>query len=139
MSTTLFGQFSGRSRPAPHSNAPVIVAIHGGTYTSAYFDVPGYSLLDRAAASGLPIIAPDRPGYGDTPMLAPDEMTLTGQARYLTRELKEAWRTYGQGRPGMVIIGHSIGAAISALIASDPDGLPLLGLAISGIHELSIP
>ena len=49
----------------PLPNAPLIVAIHGGTYTSAYFDVPGYSLLDRADASGVPIIAPDRPGYGE--------------------------------------------------------------------------
>ena len=120
-------------------HTPLIVAIHGGTYTSAYFDVPGYSLLDRTAASGLPIIAPDRPGYGDTPMLAPADMTLRGQARHLTQSLKQVWQTNGAGHPGMVIIGHSIGAAISALIASDPDDLPLLGLAISGIGMRTPP
>lgn len=132
----LFGEFSGLSRAAPlgcGADVPLIMAIHGGTYTSAYFDVPGYSLLDRAAAAGIPIIALDRPSYGETPILAPAEMTLKGQAHFLTQTLKEAWGQYGAGRPGMVIIGHSIGAAISALIASAPDGLPLLGLAMSGV------
>jgi len=140
MTTLLFDTFSGRSRPAPQgSEAPLLVAIHGGTYTSAYFDVPGYSLLDAAATAGLPIIALDRPGYGDTPILAPTDMTILGQARSLTQALKSAWRNYGESRPGMVIIGHSIGAAISAAIASEPDGLPLLGLAISGVGMRTPP
>ncbi|MEY2926435.1 MAG: hypothetical protein RL367_912, partial [Pseudomonadota bacterium] len=134
MTNLLFDQFSGRSRPAEQGiDIPLIVAIHGGTYSSAYFDVPGYSLLDSAAAAGLPVIALDRPGYGNTPILAPVEMTIKGQANYLTQALKSAWRAYGAGRPGIVIIGHSIGAAISAVIASAPDGLPLLGLAVSGV------
>lgn len=133
---TLFGKISGRSRNTEQGasfDAPLIVAIHGGTYTSEYFDVPGYSLLDRAAANGLPIIALDRPSYGTTAILPAAQMTLRGQADYLTEALTEAWRIYGGDRPGMVIIGHSIGAAISAMIASKPDGLPLIGLALSGV------
>jgi len=132
----LFGQTSGLSRntgQAASNDVPLIVAIHGGTYTSAYFDVPGYSLLDRAEANGLPIIALDRPSYGTTPALLSAEMTLRGQADYLTQTLHDVWRIYGAGRPGMVIIGHSIGAAISAMIASKPDGLPLIGVALSGV------
>ena len=139
---TLFGQISGLSRntaQVPSSDAPLIVAIHGGTYTSSYFDVPGYSLLDRAAANGLPIIALDRPTYGTTPALPSADMTLRGQADFLTQALKDIWRAYGAGRPGMVIIGHSIGAAISAMIASKPDGLPLIGLAISGVGMRTPP
>ncbi|MDF2583547.1 MAG: hypothetical protein K0R33_2190, partial [Mycobacterium sp.] len=45
----------------------VIVAIHGGATSSAYFDCPGrpdLSLLRTAAAQGFTVIALDRPGYG---------------------------------------------------------------------------
>jgi pimeloyl-ACP methyl ester carboxylesterase len=133
--TKLFGEFSGRRNipesPAPGS--PLVIAIHGGTYSSAYFDIPGFSLIDRAAANAMPIIAIDRPGYGSTPLLPPDQTTIKGQAVYIERALEEAWRIYGQGRSGIVLIGHSIGAAIAAAIASGNDGLPIIGLAISGV------
>src|ERR1700690_2289096 len=52
------------ARPHAAKDVPLIIALPGGTYTSTYFDIPGYSLLDRAAALGIPIIALDRPGYG---------------------------------------------------------------------------
>ncbi|MDT5099087.1 MAG: hypothetical protein QOC76_2824, partial [Mycobacterium sp.] len=45
----------------------VIVAIHGGATSAAYFDCPGrpeLSLLRSAAANGYTAIALDRPGYG---------------------------------------------------------------------------
>jgi pimeloyl-ACP methyl ester carboxylesterase len=45
----------------------VIVAIHGGGTSAAYFDCPGhprFSLLRSAASSGFTAIALDRPGYG---------------------------------------------------------------------------
>lgn len=136
----LFGELSGRCfRPAgtllPHT--PLIVAIHGGTYTSAYFDVPGASLFESAAANHIPVIAPDRPGYGQSPSLQPQEMTIKGQARYLTEALKDAWHRHGAETQGIVLIGHSIGgaiaAAMAALVASESVDLPLLGLAMSGV------
>lgn len=131
--STFFAGLSGRKR-LPDTIAPgmpLIVAIHGGTYTSAYFDVHGHSLLDRAEALGIPILALDRPGYGESPML--DDGRMASQARFLTGALKEAWDLYGAGTSGMVIVAHSIGAAISLRIASEPDGLPLLGIAVSGV------
>ena len=36
--------------PPAAADVPLVIALHGGTYTSTYFDIPGYSLLDRAAA-----------------------------------------------------------------------------------------
>ncbi|WP_293879733.1 alpha/beta hydrolase [Sphingomonas sp.] len=129
-----FGQVSGRARlHDADSSAPLIVAVHGGTYDSAYFDVPGHSLLDRAVADHLPIIAIDRAGYGDTPLLAKSAMTLRGQGQFLVGALGDIWRLHGEGRPGLFVIGHSIGAAISLFAASNPGDLPLLGLAVSGV------
>jgi len=52
---------TGKRRPAEEApvaqDVPLIIAVHGGTYTSDYFDIPGYSLLDRAAGLGIPIVA----------------------------------------------------------------------------------
>ncbi|MDM0044401.1 alpha/beta hydrolase [Variovorax dokdonensis] len=140
--TSLFGGLSGRFRKpaAPlQPKTPLVVAIHGGTYTSAYFDVPGASLLDRAEANGIPIVAPDRPGYVDSAMLPGAEGTIGGQATALTHALHDAWTHFGEGTCGMVLIGHSIGGAIAATIASDPRGLPLIGLAVSGVGMLTPP
>lgn len=133
--TALFAGLSGLSRfPANElPGAPLVVAVHGGTYTSAYFDVPGYSLLDRAEANGIPIIAIDRPGHGDSALLAPDQSDIAGQARFLTEALHEGWSLYGEGRRGLFIIAHSIGAAISLRIAAEADELPILGIAVSGV------
>jgi len=132
----LFGGLSGRHRlpaGAVAPDTPLVVAIHGGTYTSAYFDVPGASLMEKAAACGIPVVAPDRPGYVGSPILPPGEGTVRGQAKALTKALHDAWQRYGAGTSGMVLIGHSIGGAIAATIASEPDGLPLIGLAVSGV------
>ncbi len=132
----IFGGLSGRQRtPARHptAKAPLVVALHGGTYSSAYFDVPGYSLLDRASALGVPLVAPDRPGYVDSAKLPDGEGTIRGQARALTVALRDAWKRYGEGTQGIVLIGHSIGGAIAATIASEPEDLPIIGLAVSGV------
>src|SRR5262249_20697727 len=75
----------------------------------------------------------DRPGYGSSPILPPQEGTIRGQAKALTRALHDAWQQYGEGTRGIVLIGHSIGAAIAATIAGEADGLPITGLAISGV------
>ncbi|NIB43398.1 alpha/beta hydrolase [Pseudomaricurvus alkylphenolicus] len=132
----LFSCLSGRWAVAQdHAipGAPLIVAIHGGSYTSEYFDVRGYSLFDRASALGLPIIGPDRPGYGMSIKLEDARSDIQGQAAYLLKALEQAWQLYGNDCPGMVIIAHSIGAAIALTIAADNRTLPLLGVAVSGV------
>src|SRR5262249_62022404 len=57
---------SARLAEVPHPRA-VVVALHGGAVTSAYFDAPGqprHSLLRTGAALGFTVLALDRPGYG---------------------------------------------------------------------------
>lgn len=138
--SNLFANLSGRQfKPtgplAPRT--PLVVAIHGGSYTSAYFDVPGASLFEQAAANNIPLIAPDRPGYVSSPALDDGQMTLEGQARFLLKALQDAWQRHGAGTSGLFIIGHSIGGAITANIAAlaaeqAPD-FPLIGIALSGM------
>jgi pimeloyl-ACP methyl ester carboxylesterase len=114
----------------------LVVAIHSGSYTSEYFDIPGYSLFERASAQGLSIIGVDRPGYGMSIKLDDSKSDIQGQANYLRQALAQAWSSYGAGSCGMVIIGHSTGAAIALTIAADNqqgEPLPLLGVAVSGI------
>jgi pimeloyl-ACP methyl ester carboxylesterase len=137
---SLFGELSGRfHKPvgALAPRTPLVVALHGGTYTSAYFDVPGASLFEAAAANRIPLIAPDRPGYVKSLSLAPPDMTVQGQARHLSRALKDAWQRHGAGTTGIFVIGHSIGgaitAAIAALAAQHKPEYPLLGIALSGM------
>lgn len=133
MTMMLTEALSGRHRPAAAGpDVPLVVAVHGGTYTSAYFDLDDSSLLGRAAANGIPAVAIDRPGYVGSAPLAPEKATIADQARYLVAPLRALWERHGEGR-GIVLIGHSIGGAIAATIASAPGDLPVIGLAVSGV------
>lgn len=111
---------------------PLIIALHGGTYTSTYFDVPGYSLLDHAEQLGVPVLAIDRPGYcGSTPVGAGESIILDN-AEVLDHLVAELWTGYGAGTAGVVLIGHSIGGATVSALAARRPSWPLLGIAISG-------
>lgn len=119
-------------RPAA-PDAPLIVALHGGTYTSAYFDVPGFSLLDRAAATGIPIVALDRPCYGETTPLDPGTETIRNSAERLDAIIAGLLEQSTGPARGIVLIGHSIGAAIALAIAARRPSWPLIGVAVSGM------
>lgn len=118
---------------------PLIIAIHGGTYTSAYFDIAGYSLLDRGQANGIPIIAIDRLGYGASSAFATPQTTIQHNAELLNLAIDAIWRTHHNGACGVVLIGHSIGGAVATAIAALQPKWPLLGLAISGVGLEPVP
>lgn len=127
--------FSGRQVVPSHADGaprPLIIALHGGTYTSAYFDIAGHSLLQRAALLDIPVIAIDRPGYGTSTALAPADSTIERNAAVLDALIGEIWAASGQGAAGVVLIGHSIGGAVATAIAARQPSWPLLGLAVSG-------
>ena len=129
--------FSLRRRPdgPVAEGAPLVVALPGGTYTSAYFDIPGQSLLDVAETVGVPVIAVDRPGYGgSSPVAAGDAggSIILANAEVLDHLIGELWEAYGAPTDGVVVIGHSIGGAVTTAIAARHPGWPLLGIAVSG-------
>jgi pimeloyl-ACP methyl ester carboxylesterase len=140
-----FGELtvSGRKRLVDASvggtDRPLIIALHGGTYSSAYFDVPGYSLIDRAEALDMSIIALDRPGYGETTPLAPQDATIPKNAERLVDVIGDIWERYGHGHSGVFLIGHSIGGAITVSIAARRPSWPLLGIAVSGVGLVTPP
>ncbi|MEP7091945.1 MAG: hypothetical protein ABI776_17720, partial [Nocardioidaceae bacterium] len=67
----------------PAANAgldlPLLVALHGGTYSSAYFEVAGGplgSFLELAGRNGFAVLTIDRPGYGESTLLLEEENTF---------------------------------------------------------------
>lgn len=118
---------------------PLIVALHGGSYTSAYFDVPGHSLLDVATANGFDLVALDRPCYGSSDPLPENEVSFGRNAEVLNVAISALWKERSGAYPGIVVIGHSMGAAIAMIIAGGQPDWPLIGVSLSGIHDTAPP
>jgi pimeloyl-ACP methyl ester carboxylesterase len=95
--------------------------------------VVGHSLINRARALGVPILAVDRPGYGQSVPLDPAEATLLRNAEVLDVALNDFWERQNIPARGIVLIGHSIGGAIAIRVAEHHPEWPLLGIAISGV------
>ena len=132
-------RITGVSTEPGAEDLPLVVALHGGSYTSAYFDVPGHSLLEAGQTNGFEVIALDRPGYGGSGPLPPGGVTFARNAEVLDAAITKVWETRGGSRPGIVLIAHSIGAAIAIHIAAGRPAWPLLGIALSGIHDTAPP
>jgi pimeloyl-ACP methyl ester carboxylesterase len=113
----------------------VIVALHGGAASSAYFDAPGQprlSLLRSGAALGFTMIALDRPGYGSS---APYADRLADAAHRVDLAYAAVDRLLAK-RPrgaGVLVLGHSMGCVLAVQMAADERGAGLLGLALAGI------
>jgi pimeloyl-ACP methyl ester carboxylesterase len=125
--------------PGDSTPAPLIACVHGGGYNRHYFDIPDHSLLARASAAGFPTLSLDRPGYGDSDLLSVASDWFPAQAVALDLALGEAWERYGNGRPGIVLIGHSFGATVALRVAARQPSWPLLGLAINGTLDETVP
>lgn len=121
----------------PAANAgldlPLLVALHGGTYSSAYFEVAGGplgSFLELAGRNGFAVLTIDRPGYGESTLLLEEENTFARQAAILDEAIGQATEIWPTS--GVVLVGHSIGGMISLEIAARHPSWPLLGVATSG-------
>ncbi|WP_369227883.1 alpha/beta hydrolase [Streptomyces sp. R39] len=145
--TLLGGRTTGISAlPEEVTDKPVLVFVHGGGATARSFDIPDHSQIQRAAQNGFPAYALDRPGYGGSETLGFPADSETGllhaNAERIDRAVTELWERHRDTAPGVIVIGCSIGAAISTHLASqwsaqDQPGWPLLGLAIADIGQLA--
>jgi pimeloyl-ACP methyl ester carboxylesterase len=110
----------------------VIVAIHGGATTSAYFDCPGHprlSLLRKAASQGYTTVALDRPGYGMSALYA-DEMTQSERRVALAFGVLD--KVVGADRgAGLFMLGHSAGCELALRMTID-ERANALGVEIAG-------
>jgi pimeloyl-ACP methyl ester carboxylesterase len=110
----------------------VIVAIHGGASTAAYFDCPGHprlSMLRTGAALGYTVVALDRPGYGSSAPY-PDAMTQPEQRVALAYGAID--KIVADSLPGRFLLAHSAGCELAVRMAADQRGDDLLGIALAG-------
>jgi pimeloyl-ACP methyl ester carboxylesterase len=110
----------------------VIVAIHGGASTAAYFDCPGHprlSMLRTGAALGFTVVALDRPGYGSSAPY-PDAMTQPEQRVALAYGAID--KIVADSLPGRFLLAHSAGCELAVRMAADQRGADLLGIALAG-------
>lgn len=112
----------------------VIVAVHGAGMSAGYFDgqaLPSLSLLTLGASLGFSVLAPDRPGYGESADTLPNGQTLPEQADTLVAGLSDFMSRHSTGA-GVFVLAHSLGGKLAMHVAAGDTGADLLGLDISG-------
>jgi len=118
---------------APEPKA-VIVAIHGGATSAAYFDCPGHpelSLLRAAAAAGCTAIALDRPGYGASAFYHDD---MAEAERRVGFALGAVDKIIGESDcgAGLFLLAHSAGCELGLRMAVDDRAPRVIGVDLSG-------
>ncbi|HEY5858463.1 MAG TPA: alpha/beta fold hydrolase, partial [Aldersonia sp.] len=125
-------QLSGRLTQPQGRSRGLVVALHGGTYDSAYYDGGADSLLELGALLGYTVVAIDRPGYGRSAGCAPELLTFAAQTRVLAEAVDQLAERHSPNRS--VLIGHSIGGMLALRVASETR-VPLAGVEVSGLGE----
>lgn len=117
--------------PAPRG---VIVALHGGATSSAYFDCPGHprhSFIRIASALGYTVIALDRPGYGSSHPHA-DQITSDRHRVDLAYGVVDRLLQSRSRGSGLFLMAHSVGCELAVRMAADDRDENLLGIELSG-------
>lgn len=120
--------------PDRNSGYPLLVALHGGTYTSEYFNVAGSgagSFVTVAVRNGFPVLTIDRPGYGASDQLPDAENTFARHAELLDGVIADLLPR--SGADTAVLVGHSIGGMISLEIAARNPSWRLVGVSATGM------
>ena len=112
----------------------VIVAVHGGATSAAYFDCPGHpelSLLRAAAADGYTAIALDRPGYGASAFYHDDMIDSDRRVGFALGAVDKVLGESARGA-GLFLLAHSAGCEIGLRMAVAESASDVLGVALSG-------
>lgn len=111
----------------------VVVAVHGGATSSAYFDCPGnpgLSLLRAAAERGFTAIALDRPGYGASALYQDEMGDPQRRVELAYGALDRILADTGHGA-GIFLFAHSAGCELALRMAVRDDA-PVIGLELAG-------
>jgi len=133
------------------THRPLLVGLHGGGYTSQYFDVdPKHTAALQSNALGVPWVAINRPCYEGSTSLYPipegssfHEEFGSWLHRYI---LPALWEEFGRPHEcnSIVLHCHSLGTAGAVIAAAAHSkegadaGYPLAGITISGFGTMLI-
>lgn len=112
----------------------VIVAVHGGATSAAYFDCPGrpeLSLLRAAAADGYTAVALDRPGYGASAFYHDDMTEPNRRVGFALGAVDKILGETPRGA-GLFLLAHSAGCELGLRMAVDERAADVLGVELSG-------
>ncbi|KAH6888199.1 Alpha/Beta hydrolase protein [Thelonectria olida] len=134
--------------PSPKSR-PLVVGLHGGCYTSRYFDVtPEYSASLTSSFLSVPFVAIDRPGYKDstpvTPIPEGSSFPEEWGKRLHQSILPALWAEFGLPNACTCIVLHchslgANGALVAASLHATDSGTPIYplgGIVMSGFGSL---
>lgn len=136
------------SHSAGPKHRPLLVGLHGGSYSSSYFDADArHTAALPSDALGVPFVAVDRPCYEDSTSLypLPEGSSFPEEfGRWLHCFILPAvWAGFGAGCACIVLDCHSLGATGAIIAASthatEPEekrGYPLGGMVISGFGSM---
>jgi len=113
----------------------VVLALHGGSANSRYFDYPDrphLSLLRTGEALGFTVIAIDRPGYASSAPYADEFATVERRVDLAYAAVDRLLASRPRGA-GVFVLAHSIGCELALRMAVDERGPDLLGVEIAGI------
>lgn len=126
---------SGLMAQAAGEPRAVVVALHGGASTAAYFDCPGHprlSLLRLGAQLGFTTIALDRPGYGSSAPY-PDAIERPEQRVSLAYGAVDAMLGDTPRGAGVFVVAHSNGCELALRMATDAGAdADVIGLELAG-------
>jgi pimeloyl-ACP methyl ester carboxylesterase len=114
----------------------VVVAVHGGATSSAYFDCPGrpeLSLLRAAAARGFTAIALDRPGYGTSAIYAREFADPNRRVSAAFGAVDKILAGTDRGA-GMFLVGHSAGCELALRMTAACTEVAGIELAGTGLR-----